>query len=651
VTIPKKPQQIPIVGIDTGGTFTDFVVYDERGLRSYKTLSTPDAPERAILSGLKELGLLGCNILLRHGSTVATNALLEGKGVRTAYISNQGFADVLTIGRQARDHLYTLSVADRPPPVPPELCFETGGRLSAQGEVLQPLSDADLADLKQKVSDAEVQAVAVNLLFSYLDADFEQQIKRALPDQLFVCLSSDILAEIGEYERAVATWLNAYVGPKMASYLKRLSAGAKQARISVMQSDGLSISAEQASERAVNLLLSGPAGGLMGARQLAAASGFKQIMTLDVGGTSSDVALIDGDLRITRNGRIGRYPVAVPMVDMHTVGAGGGSIASIDAAGMLRVGPESAGADPGPACYGKGGTAPTLTDANLILGRLPKGLSLGGGIGLDLDRALSAFKPLAEKMHRDVYEAARGVVAVANETMAGALRVISVERGYDPADFVLCGFGGAGGLHGCELAELLGMKQALIPQHAGVLSALGMAISTPGRERTRTHVALLNELESGWINTQFEQIGSILKTELMSEIEAGDQLTQQYSLDLRYQGQSFTLSIPWTGLGDVVQNFHRAHQQRYGHRFDFPIEMVNFRVRIKASAPKVALAGYSGIEPSQTRPGLQWRSMMETQKQYPGPLIIVDPVGSTWVHDGWTAKIDAIGNLLLQHQI
>lgn len=346
-----------LLGVDTGGTFTDFVLFDGDTIRVHKCLSTPHAPEEAILQGIQELGLEPQSLTMIHGSTVATNAALEGKGVRTVFITNHGLADMLTIGRQARAELYNLQPSQTTPPVPRELCLETGGRLGADGSVIEALSGADIETLVSQLKQLKPEAVAINLLFSFLDDEFEKRIEAAIaaeiPEEIFVSRSSAILPEYKEYERGITTWLNAWVGPLVERYLQRLRQGLPDTTITVMQSSGGTIAAEQAGALAVHMLLSGPAGGLAGAQYIGRDAGREKLLTFDMGGTSTDVALIDGDLRLTNEGHIGPYPVAVPMVDMHTIGAGGGSIAYLDAGGLLQVGPESAGAAPGPACYGQ----------------------------------------------------------------------------------------------------------------------------------------------------------------------------------------------------------------------------------------------------------------------------------------------------------
>ncbi len=411
-----------VVGIDTGGTFTDFVVFDAHGIRVHKELSTPAAPEQAILNGLAALELTLAGARIVHGSTVATNTLLEGTGARTVFITNRGFGDVLTIGRQARAALYDLTPLATAPPVAPQLCIETGGRLGADGSIVDDLSAADLDALRTEVAALEPQAVAICLLFSFLDPRFEQAIAAHLPENLFVTCSSDVLPEFREYERGIATWLNASTGPVMRGYLQRLSRDLQPASLAIMQSSAVTCDAAFAADRAVNLLLSGPAGGLLGAHHVATAAGFERIMTFDMGGTSTDVALIDGAIALTSEGSIGPYPVSVPMVDMHTIGAGGGSIARVDAGGLLRVGPQSAGAEPGPACYGAGGMEATVTDANLVLGRLPPSLTprRAGRTGSRCRSGTCCVRSARDAAlggKLDVAAAARGVIDIANDHM------------------------------------------------------------------------------------------------------------------------------------------------------------------------------------------------------------------------------------------
>lgn len=647
------------MGIDTGGTFTDFVVYDGRRLRVHKVLSTPHAPEQAILQGIADLQLQGCaGLQVVHGSTVATNAVLEGKGARTAYVTNRGLADVLSIGRQTRGELYNLQPAPRDPPVPPQWCLETGGRLGADGSVVEPLSDADLRQLRAAIERIAPQSVAINLLFSFLDERFEQAIEQVMPAGIFVSRSSAVLAEYREYERGMTTWLNAYVGPLVQGYLQRLRTGVPQAGVAVMQSSGGTIDASQAGGQAVHLLLSGPAGGLAGARHVAAAAGRERLLTFDMGGTSTDVALIEGELRLTSEGSIAGYPVGVPMVDMHTIGAGGGSIATVDAGGLLQVGPESAGADPGPACYGRGGRYPTVTDANLVLGRLRADAFLGGAMTLDVAAARTVIGRLAETLAMTLERAAEGIIRVANEHMARALRVISVERGVDPRDYTLVSFGGAGGLHVCALAEALQMRQAMVPVHGGVLSALGMLAAPRTRQLSRTVAGLLPDLDRERLLEHFDALIEQGSQALVAEAVAASEIRVERSLDLRYLGQSYTLNVPWSNLQAAADAFHAAHEQRYGHRLDLPIELVNVRAALRGPQPVLRLAHPAGgsAAPRDTvsiygvgePTPIFDRGQMGTGMTLQGPALITETVATTYVAPGWRCEVHDSGNLLLE---
>ncbi len=643
-----------VLGVDTGGTFTDFVLWDGTGLRVHKVLSTPDAPERAILQGVRALGLDPAGLRMVHGSTVATNAALEGKGVRTAFVTNRGFADLLTIGRQHRADLYDLQPPPEAPPVPAALCLETGGRLAADGSVVEPLSEVDLTELRARLAALKPDAVAVNLLFSFLDNRAERAIAEVVPEGVFTSLSSQVLPELREVERGMATWLNAWVGPLVQGYLRRLAQGLPGTRLSVMQSAGDTVAAEQAGEQAVRMLLSGPAGGLVGARFVGQTAGCPRLLTFDMGGTSTDVALIDGEPRLTTEGRIGRYPVAVPMVDMHTIGAGGGSVGWLDAGSMLQVGPESAGADPGPACYGRGGRRPTVTDANLVLGRLRGDAFLGGSMALDSGAARAALATLAEPLGCSVEAAAEGVLRVANEHMARALRTISVQRGIDPGGFVLTCFGGAGGLHVCDLAESLGLVEALVPVHGGVLSALGMLAARPGRQLSRTWQGLLDDRSDQALEEAFvggaEQGRSALAAEGLAETDM--QLSP--SLDLRYQGQAYTLNVPWQGVAAAKADFHRSHRARYGHALRAPVELVNLRLAVRgpglAPGLQAPTVGRDETPAPAPRDGVAHlpRSQLAVGQVVQGPAVITEPVATTWLAAGWQASKDDAGNLRLR---
>ncbi len=648
------------LGVDTGGTFTDFVYFDGSVLRIHKVLSNPGQPEQAILQGIDDLGLETSGLQLIHGSTVATNALLEGKGAATAYITNTGFTDILSIGRQARTELYNLTPTPPAPPVPQELCFGLNTRQCADGRITSSITAIELEALVAKLSGLNIKAVAINLLFSFLDSQQEQFIAQALPEHLFISCSSDVLPEYREYERGIATWINASLSPLMQHYLAGLAKKLKKTSISVMQSNGGTMTAERAGQQAVQLLLSGPAGGLMGARAMAACAGHDKLLTFDMGGTSTDVALIQGDIQLTTEGQIGRYPIAIPMVDMHTIGAGGGSIATADAGGLLHVGPESAGAMPGPACYGQGGKSATVTDANVMLGRLPASANPGGNLQLNPELAFKAIDKLARQLSMGPIQTAAGILAVANEHMAQALRVISVERGADISDHTLVSFGGAGGLHVCALAELINMRSAMIPAHGGVLSALGMLLAPRQRLLSKTVNGLLEKISDQAVNREFDKLQKKAELELAAEGISAQDLSSRYSIDLRYRGQSYALELPWHGCRQATPAFHRAHHQRYGHEMDLPIELVNLRINVTgppskvkipeikhpSEEPKPIMAEVHGV--TEAIPVYQ-RLALPPGFHLAGPAIIVESIATTFVEDRWTAQVDNFGNLLLLH--
>jgi len=648
------------LGIDTGGTFTDFVLFDGAALRLHKVLSTPQDPARAILQGIRDLGVSLDGLQVVHGSTVATNAVLERKGVRTAYITNQGLADVLTIGRQARRELYNLQPEPAAAPVPQELCLEVAARLAADGSRVRALEPNDRETLLARLAALRPQAVAINLLFSFLDAGDEETIESWLPQDLYVSRSSAVLPEYREYERGIATWLNAWVGPLVSGYLRRLNRQLQPARLTVMQSAGGTVSAAVAGDMAVRLLLSGPAGGLMGARFIGQQAGHSRLLTFDMGGTSTDVALIEGDIRLTSEGSIGPWPVAVPMVDMHTIGAGGGSIATVDAGGLLQVGPESAGADPGPACYGLGGRQATVTDANLVLGRLQPQAFLGGEMRLDVAAARRAVLQVARVLGMELEAAAQGIIAVANEHMAQALRVISVQRGVDPRGHVLVSFGGAGGLHVCALAEALGMRRALVPLQAGVLSALGMLVAPRARQLSRTLTGELAAIPAAELQRQLAELAEAGLAGLLAEGVAAGEIHTGFGVDLRYRGQSSTLSLAWQGAARTEEAFHRAHEQRYGHRLQAPVELVNVRCNLHGEPPPIRMPELPPAQPGAVAadsvrvsgyaaPVPVWaREALGAGQVFPGPALVTETVATTWLPAGWCCEVDLRGNLLLE---
>lgn len=649
-----------LLGIDTGGTFTDFVCIplsdDEKEWRVHKLLSTPGQPQQAILKGIEDLGLTQAvkrgNVVLIHGTTVATNATLEGKGVRTAYITNLGLKDVLLIGRQTRPELYDLTPKFSRFPIDPELMFEVSARVDATGEMVSDFAAGELEALEAHIDRLKPESIAINLLFSFQNPTAEIQLQQRFADRYFVSRSSDILPEYREYERGVTTWINSWIGPLIRSYLSALQAALAPAPISIMQSNGLTISASQAAYRAVNLLLSGPAGGLAAAQYIGQRTGRTRLITFDMGGTSTDVALIENHFTLTSAGTIAGMPIGVPMADIHTIGAGGGSIAYIDAGGLLRVGPESAGATPGPACYGNGGERPTVTDANLILGRLSAERPLADGLMLNVDAAKTAVGRLARALDQSIDLVAQGIIDIANEHMSQALRVISIQQGHDPRTFTLMCFGGAGGLHLCDLAESLEMTSAIVPIHGGVLSALGMLTAQPGRELARTLQKMTGDISPRDLTSALNSLAKQGKDELAEE--GVTDITRRDSLDLRYQGQTFTLNLPFEGdLSTTAAEFHRAHKRQYGHQMSRPVEILNGRVHLEAiqkppELPTLRLLT-TEMEASKRKDVQVFsRRALRAGDTGDGPAIVTEDHSTTFVKSGWQFTTDEFGNLLLE---
>lgn len=658
--------KLPLVGVDTGGTFTDFVYFDADSgqLHTSKVLSTPDNPAQAIITGLQQLGLDDRDCRLVHGTTVGTNAVLEGRGAKVAFITNTGFADLLTLGRQNRARIYDLTPLVLTPPVPPELCIEVPVRLASDGAVIEALDTATIEQSIAQVEALQPEAIAICFLFSWQDDQHEQALARSLSKGLFISCSSQVLPSIGEYERAMTTWLNARIGGMLQDYLQHLQQQLPKAQIAVMQSSGQTIAAQLAGEQAVRLLLSGPAGGLAAVARLGELVGTPKLLSFDMGGTSTDVALVDKRPILTSNGYIGRWPVAVPMVDMHTIGAGGGSIAWLDAAGGLRVGPQSAGAVPGPACYAQGGQQPTVTDAHVVLGHIPEMAQLAGNLSLDKAAARVAFQSLADALTLSVEEVAVGVLAIANEHMARALRVMSAERGHDTAMLTLTSFGGAGGLHVCPLADQLGMRSALVPMHAGVLSALGMLLAAPGRELTRSLIQLMQSSMSDSIGQALNELKGEAWQQLGDEGIPEAKITLREQLDCRYHGQHHSITVDWNASEDnaiqqSIEQFEQLHELQNGHRLERSVELVNVRISASAqprmqSVPKMMLEGTRVELNSQRVYGVEelvpvwtYQQMCAKRDGLVGPAVISDQLTTIWLAPGWQARADQYGNLLL----
>ncbi|MDN5697990.1 MAG: hydantoinase/oxoprolinase family protein, partial [Rubrobacter sp.] len=525
------------LGVDVGGTFTDLVALGGGRVVTAKVPSTPQDQSEGVMSAIRASGVAAEDVLaFAHGMTVATNALLERRGARTALVTTEGFRDVLEIARQNRPSLYDLSASPPPALVPRELRFTVRERMGPDGEI-SPLDEQSLWRTVEALREAEVESVAVCLLFSFLYPDHERRVGEALREAMpgaHISLSSEVLPEFREYERFSTTAADAYLGPRLAAYLGGLSGKVRGARMPeplVMRSSGGVVELEAASRSAASCVLSGPAGGVVGAAHVATASGYRDLLTFDMGGTSTDVApVIGGEALTTTEAGVSGVPIKLPMVDIHTVSAGGGSIAWADAGGALRVGPHSAGAEPGPAAYGAGGEEPTVTDANLFLGYLRDGAKLGGELTLDSALAERALSKLGHRLGLDALQTALGVVSVANAEMVRALRLVSVERGLDPREFALVAFGGAGPLHACDLALELGRSTVLVPEAGGVLSALGLAVADLRRDYVRPYLSPLSEADP----ERMEELFARMETEAEDHLAAQGEPRSERRADLRY---------------------------------------------------------------------------------------------------------------------
>ncbi len=709
------------VGIDIGGTFTDFVLFDPlRGeIFTFKMPSTPHDPSEAVLQGLARINALHKNLgdlsepqaenlpplSIIHGSTVATNALLERKGASTALITTRGFKDVLQIGRQNRPELYDFASQPVAPLIPSNLRLEVDERVDRLGEALTALDEAQIDEIleqlerPQRADDRQaqfqqesyptavgdrrsaVESIAVCLLFSFANPEHEKRIGEILRQAgFFVSASHEILPEYREYERTSTTVVNAYVTPVLDRYLAQLEKGLTSpdsrlptsgtAHIQIMQSNGGSISIGEARQAGVRCVLSGPAGGVVGAqflgeatKQVVQGSGNLKLLTFDMGGTSTDVALIDGKPKITTDANVGGHPINIPLLDIHTIGAGGGSIASADVGGALRVGPESAGADPGPACYGKTKNGyPTVTDANLLLGRISPNHFLGGEMALYPQLAEAVIARLSTQLGLSPTETALGIIEIANAHMERALRVISIERGHDPRDFTLLSFGGAGGLHAADLARRLKIPQVLISPYAATFSAFGMLAADTVKDYTQT-VMLPGDRPYAEIAHRLDPLLDRGRRDLNQEGFAPQEIHLFPALDMRYRGQSFELKIPFEpGFADC---FHTEHERQYGYsRPDAKTEIVNLRLRAVGQVPAPKISDQPEGERDcrsaiiETRPVVYPQGALQTPiyhgddlqfgHQLEGPAIIVRRDTTILIRETDRAEMDRFGNLLIK---
>ncbi len=678
----RHPQPLRIA-IDTGGTFTDCVWIESGRLRMLKVFSTPADPSQAIVDALQKIAAEG-DVILLHGTTVGTNTLLECKGARTALVTTKGFEDAIEIGRQARPKLYDFFFDRIEPLVPKELRFGLHERTASDGEVLTEPTSQELRALAETVSAAQPQSIAISLLFSFANPKNEEAIAKALkPLAVPLSISHQILPEFREYERTSTVVINAYLQPVMQRYLENLERRARDSeagsrkpkagsRIFVMQSSGGITALSTAAREPVRTVLSGPAGGVVGAVTTARASGFDRIIAFDMGGTSTDVSLVEGEIKTATDAQIAGLPVSVPMLDIHTVGAGGGSLARFDAAGVLRVGPESAGADPGPICYGRG-TQPTVTDANLLLGRLQPTRFLGGDFTLDLDRTRRItqefLKQQGSRLTLDQFAA--GVIRVVNATMEKAIRVVSIERGRDPRHFALVAFGGAGGLHAGALAEALSIPHVIVPAFPGALSALGILASDVVKDYSRTVLwRASGKVPTEQLNREFAVLEKTAAKDFREEAWQGSPRYHR-RVDLRYRGQGYELNIPLTR--NLLRDFQQEHHRRYGYTHpNREVELVTLRLRAVVKSPASQVGKVSRVgKGTPARPGraklgrlssptspvlfdtkklptkIYDRADLQPGRQYSGPAIITEYSATTVIPPGAKFYQDRATNLLI----
>ena len=675
------------LGVDVGGTFTDLLLFNDDTGESFKTKvpSTPDDPSRAVVGGTKDI----CEIAdidaseieyFLHGTTVATNAVLEGKGARVGLVVTQGYRQIMQVARSlVPGGLAAWIIWPKPEPMAAlEDTFEVSGRMSAHGEEIRPVDMVQVEKALKKLKKRKPEAITICLMNSYVNGAHEKAIgklaQKIFPD-LTISLSHEILPEMFEYERTLTTVANESVRPIVGNYVRNLETELRSmgmnGRLSLLRSDGGLMSASKSQEAPVNLLMSGPAGGVTGALWVAKATGQKNILTLDVGGTSTDVALIENfEPRLTRNTDVGHLSVRASSLDVKTVGAGGGSIAHVpELTGALRVGPESAGAVPGPACYSKGGEAPTVTDANVVLGYLPEEL-LGGAFKLDREAAKKAVKTIADALGLDIYTAAAGIIDIVNENMFGALRMISVQQGYDPRDFALMGFGGAGSLHSNSVAKLMGSWPVIVPRAPGVLCALGDATTRSRAESSRSHSKKKSQTSSSEIAKVLKDMGKQVADELKAEGAKAKDISVTYQADIRYHGQAFEIPMPLEikgfakdGLEKLCDAFDAEHKRMFTFNMDAEHEIVNLRavalgkalelpsMKLKRGTkdPKAAKIRDTKIyiDGKMKKAGIYDRDKLKAGNVIPGPAIIFEMDSTALVHADCTAKVDPYGNIII----
>jgi N-methylhydantoinase A len=660
------PPHLPVrIAVDSGGTFTDCLWLEDASLRILKVFSTPTDPSQAIAEAMSKIAPAGKPVVILHGTTVGTNTLLQRKGARVAFVTTAGFEDSIEIGRQHRPKLYDFFFEKDPPLAAPDMRFGVEERTSPEGQVLRAPAPEALNGLAERVHKMHPEAVAVSFLFAFANPENEQTVARALSNLgVPVSLSHQILPEFREYERASTVLVNAYLQPVMQKYLEGLqkrTAARNQAAIFVMQSSGGITALQTAVQQPVRTVLSGPAGGVVGALAMARRSGFERIISFDMGGTSTDVALVDGSASTTNEAEVAGLPVRVPVLDIHTVGAGGGSLARFDAGGALRVGPESAGADPGPICYGRG-ERPTVTDANLLLGRLPADQFLGGEFQLDLPRTENVVRQWLKQAgsRLSLQEFAAGVVRVVNANMEKAIRVVSIERGYDPRQFALVAFGGAGAMHACELAQGLRIPEVIVPAYPGALSALGILISDVVKDHSRTVLLRVHELPVREMERLYTELQKSVSAELDQEGWQGRAVFER-SCDLRYRGQGYELNLPFSR--DLLTRFHAEHKRRYGYSSpERQVEIVTVRLRGRVASPeklaRLKIARQEGkLRPTSAqvwfdgkkyRTAIIPRESLKQGRRYRGPAIVTEYSATTVVPPGFKFHADRTSSLIIE---
>jgi len=670
-----------LVGIDVGGTFTDFVSYrhDTGDLQVWKNLSTPDDPTDGILAGLARLDDLGAIEHLRLGTTVATNAILERRGAVVAYVATRGFRDVPFIQRGNRRSHYDITWIKPSPLVAHRHCYEVDERVDRDGQVVTPLDENGVRELAQTIKqDGRIDAVAVSLLFSFLEPRHERRIKEIFADELPdipVSISFDVLPRWKEYERASTTLADAYLKPLIGAYLNRMRSRFTRAGLNknfvVMKSNGGEMTLDAAAAAPIQIAVSGPSGGVIGAKHLARQTGIRNLVSLDMGGTSTDCStLVDGEENFTTDFEIEwGLPIQIPMIDIRTIGAGGGSIAWIDKGGLLRAGPRSAGAAPGPACYGAGGQHATVTDANVVLGRIDPGNFLGGSMKLDAAAAHTAVDAIAAQIEQSVEQTALAIVKIANNNMVGALRSVLIERGLDPRDFTLLTIGGAGPVHLCDLMSEANIPAGLVPNHPGQFSAYGFIITDARVDRHRTVQLNSLDFDPDRAGVLMRELVATAVGELQSQ-GYGDNIDVARSIEMRYLGQNYELQLPVSftefNAGNVPQlwqDFHDLHEARFG--FNVPnniIEVVNFMVTAISLTDKPVMPGLPAAtgqaEPACRRPvvfddgahdtPVYDRDVLRAGHRISGPALIEEAASVTVMPPGMRLEVDTMGNLRLE---